>query len=84
MMISCDLHDHIEIVCLFRYPIRLTLKSGEMIDGIAQDTARNEGAEECIRIDVNGAERLLVLDHLATLEVRVANPHFQTVCFDKG
>lgn len=80
-MISCDQHDYIEIACMFRYPIILTLKSGEVIEGTALDTALNEHKDECIKIAVNGSETLVVLTELSLLEVSVDNPHFKRVSF---
>lgn len=82
-MITCDQHDYIEIVCTFRYPIRLTLKSGIEIECIALDTKPNENKAECIKVDLNGDENLVVLDDISKLEVCVDNPHFQLVSFDE-
>ncbi len=80
-MISCNQHDYIEIVCMYHYPIKLTLKSGDIIQGIAQDTQRNDQRDECIKIDMNGAERLVILEEIKTLEVTVDNPHLQKIGF---
>jgi Rho-binding antiterminator len=81
-MISCDHHDYIEIACTYRYPIKLTMKSGNVIQGIALNTAFNAGRDECIRVDLKGTEKLVVLDDISTLEACVDNPHFHTVTFD--
>ena len=80
-MISCHLHDYVEVVCLYQYPIKLTLKSGLLITGIARDTVYNDMRQECLKLDVAGKECLVVLDDLSHLEVRVPNPHFQAVAF---
>lgn len=80
-MISCNEYDYIEIVCMYRYPIRLALKSGAIIEGTALDTQRNEAREECIKVDVNGTEVLVVLDGIAKLVVCVENKHFQEISF---
>lgn len=80
-MISCNDHDYIEIACMYRYPIRLTLRSDSIVDGIALDTQRNENKEECIKIDCDGSEKLVVLENISTIEVRVENPHFTKVSF---
>lgn len=53
-MISCNEYDYIEIVCLYRYPVRLTMKVGESIKGVALDTSRNESKNECIKLNANG------------------------------
>ena len=81
-MISCNQHDYIEIVCMYRYPIKLTLKSGDIIQGIAQDTERNDKRDECIKINIDGVERLVILEEIKTLEVTVDNPHLQKIGFE--
>jgi Rho-binding antiterminator len=80
-MISCAHYDYIEIACLYRYAIRLTLKSGAIIEGIALDTARNVSLEECIKIKTNQTESLVILDQIVTLEALINNPHFQIISF---
>lgn len=80
-MINCNQHDYIEIVCMYRHPVKLTLKSGEVIAGIAVDTVRNEQREECIKLTTKTGEQLVVLDQLTTLEVTIDNPHLQQVVF---
>lgn len=81
-MISCNQHDYIEIVCMYRYPIKITLKSGEVIQGIAQDTRQNDNRDECIKIATEDGERLIVMSEFKKLEVCVENPHLQSVVFD--
>lgn len=81
-MISCNQHDYIEIVCMYHYPLRLTMKSGEEIHGVALDTVRNERKVECIKIESNGNEKLVILSEIKTLEVTKENPHLKTVTFD--
>lgn len=80
-MISCDHHDYIESVCTFRYPIKLTMQYGEVIEGIALDTQRDSNKDEYIKITSQGVERLIFLDEIVTLEVCVDNPHFMKVSF---
>lgn len=81
-MISCDQYDYIEIVCMFRYSIKLTMKSGIVIDCVALDTKLNENKVECIKVNSKGAECLIVLNDIVTLEICIANPHFQLVSFN--
>jgi Rho-binding antiterminator len=80
-MISCNEHDYIEIVCMQRYPIKLTMKTGEVITGIALDTQFNNNRDECIQVNVGGHNRLFVLTAISSLEVRIKNPHVQRVSF---
>lgn len=89
-MISCELHDYVEIACMYRYSIRLIFKvvSGEdteanrVMEGIACDTARNSAGKECIKILFAGGEELIVLDMISKMEVLVDNPHFKQVVFN--
>ncbi|QEY58046.1 transcriptional regulator [Pseudomonas sp. C27(2019)] len=80
-MLTCDQHDYIEIVCTFRYPIKLTMKSGMVMDCVALDTARNENSDECIKVAVNSIEHWVVLADISMLEVCVDNPHFHRLSF---
>jgi Rho-binding antiterminator len=81
-MISCNEYDYIEIVCMFKYPIQLTLKTGEVIECTALDTARNDLREECIKVELNGSDVLVVLENISKLKVNVENPHFTEVSFE--
>ena len=81
-MITCDQHDYIEIVCTFRYPIKLTMKSGAEIECIAFDTKLNENRAECINVIVNGVESLIVLEDISVLDVCVDNPHLRRLSFN--
>ncbi len=80
-MISCGEYDYIEIVCMYRYLIRLTMKSGESIEGVAIDTKRNESGNECIKVMVGETATLVELDGILKLSVLVENPHFTEVNF---
>jgi len=80
-MISCQQYDYIEIACMYRYDIKLTMKSGTLLQAKALDTARNEDNKECIKVMSDEGERLIVLDEITLLEATHSNPHFQTVSF---
>ncbi|MBU1312062.1 MAG: Rho-binding antiterminator [Gammaproteobacteria bacterium] len=80
-MLKCDLHDYIEIVCLYHYPLKLTLSSGAVLSGTALTTRYNDQRQECLLIAQNDTEQQIVLDDIALLEVMVTNPHLQQVRF---
>ena len=67
-MISCQLYDYIEMACTYQYPICLTLTSGEIIHCVAKDTSLNNEREECIKVAVDGADLLVVLDKIMKME----------------
>ncbi len=80
-MIACDLHDYVEIACIYKMLLILRLKSGDIIQGVALDTARNELAEECIKVRQGTVDSLVVLDSIMTMEAKKKNPHFDLVNF---
>lgn len=80
-MLKCDLHDYIEIVCLYHYPLKLTLSSGAVFSGSALTTRYNDNRQECLVIKQNDNDELVLLEDIALLEVTVANPHLQQVRF---
>ena len=83
-MLSCEEYDYIEIACLFNYPVRLDLNSGEAIEGKAIDTKRNSSNEECMEVLSDENALLIVLDHVFQITVLIENPHFQTVSFSRN
>ncbi|WP_202603928.1 Rho-binding antiterminator [Photobacterium halotolerans] len=80
-MISCQQYDYIEIACLYKLPIKLCLADGSEIEGIAQDTLRNEEKQECISLKTASGLQIVVLDQLNTMEATRPNPHFERVSF---
>ncbi|WP_394129364.1 Rho-binding antiterminator [Shewanella maritima] len=83
-MSSCLAYDYIEIACLYRYPIKLTMNSGDTLHGIAMDTKRNSAGVECIELAMAAQKVLIVLDDIATLAVCVENPHFNQVSINSN
>ena len=80
-MISCEQHDYVEIACMYNYLIKLSLNSGDELEGIALDVKRNENREECVKVKVDNTDVLVVLDSVSKMEVLVDNPHFKVVIF---
>ncbi|WP_305907153.1 Rho-binding antiterminator [Methylomarinum sp. Ch1-1] len=79
-LISCQLHDYIEIACMYHYRIRLTLKNREVIEGRALDTCVDADKREYLLLD-DGEKRQVELNKLAGMEVLSANPAFKKVDF---
>ena len=90
-MMNCHQHDYIELVCTYRFPVRLTLKSGETVTGIATDTCRNPHKQHCIKLMPDTSNKqdsakqtstLVVLDNIASMHVCIDNPHIRDIKFD--
>ncbi len=76
--ISCQLHDYIEMACLYGYRVRLTMRDGQTVDGKAEDTAVDSGKREYLVLD---GDRRVELNKLSKMEVLAANPLFDVVEF---
>jgi len=82
-MISCSDYDYIEIACMYRYAIRLLLKSGGIVEGVALDTIRDDNNNECIKIKTADEDsKLVVLNDVLKMEAQDKNPHFNEVVFN--
>ncbi|MDV5168082.1 Rho-binding antiterminator [Photobacterium rosenbergii] len=82
-MVTCHQTDYVEIACMYRYPIKLTMRSGKEVLGTALDTKWDENKQECIEIKTEDASaELIALEDISALEVLIDNPHFSKITFD--
>ena len=77
-MISCHQHDYIEIACLYRLRLRLTLIDGVSLEGQALDTGSRQG-REWLTLSIGDEEREIDLDRIRRITALDRNPHFQAI-----
>jgi Rho-binding antiterminator len=77
--IACDLHDYIEIACLYGYQVRLTLKDKRIVEGRALNIVTEE-KREFLLLDQNSIGKI-ALDQLAKLQVLTPQARFTEVIF---
>ena len=77
--IDCNAFDYVELACLYRYPVRLYLRDGSVLDGVAADTRTSSEDGEHLVLDADGGQRSIRLDTIAELEPRVLNARFGRV-----
>lgn len=70
--IACDLHDYLEIACLYRYRLLLELEDGVRFEAEARTTHTRAvrpggGKEEYLEVAVEGATLLLYRPHGSSL-----------------
>ncbi|MFV3368304.1 Rho-binding antiterminator [Pseudomonas sp. NY15435] len=84
--LQCDLHDYLEIACLYRYWLRIELRDGLAFDAQAFTThsRRNiDGSlEEFLEVRVDDASRELRLDRLRAITPLSAQALFARVVLD--
>jgi Rho-binding antiterminator len=80
-MIRCQQYDYLELVCLYQYPLAITLKSGDILCGTALDVAPNENKVESLKLLSNNNVLWVNLEDIAILTVTAQNPHLTEVTF---
>lgn len=83
-LISCELHDYIEVVCMYRYLLRLTLKDQSIIEGKARDVITSPDKKEFLLLETDTGEQQIELTMLRKMEVLSPNPQFQEVDFSRA
>ena len=90
---KCDLHDYVEIACLYNYKLELTLKDGTLLNAIAIDTKTSNKQEFILlkNAQMMGGNRVWVtqekrsteipLDSLVKIKVLSPNAKFDDITF---
>ena len=76
--ISCELHDYLEIACLYGYRVKLTLKDHQTVEGKAIDTFTTAEKREYLLID----DQQIELNRVKKLQVLTPNAKFSEVVFE--
>ena len=79
--ISCDIHDYVEIACLYRFEVELILANGETVRGHAQTTRSVKGLHEYLIIDSGRKTIEVDLASITSMRACDNNPHFDLVRF---
>ena len=80
-IISCELHDYFEIVCLYHYRIKLTLKTQQVIEGIALDILTSADKREYLLIQTQEQQQTIELNQLSKMQVVTNHAKFKEVIF---
>ena len=81
MTISCQLHDYIEIACLYGYRVSLTLKQGEPIQGKALTTETTADKRELMVVKIDEAQAKIDLTDIKSMRALTPNLNFTEVYF---
>ncbi|SFE78395.1 Rho-binding antiterminator [Nitrosomonas sp. Nm166] len=79
--ISCELHDFVEVACMYGYQLKLILKNNQIIEGKAIDIVNSPAKQECLVID-SASRQHIELTQLAKMQVLTPNAKFNEVVFE--
>lgn len=79
--ISCELHDFLEIACLYGYRVKLTLKDHSVIEGKTLDLLITAEKREYFMIDNGHEHQNIESNQLSNIRVLTPNAKFKEVYF---
>lgn len=79
--ISCELHDFIEVACMYGYQLRLALKDNQVFEGKAMDITTSAEKREYLIIKNEQQEQKIELTQLVKMHVLTPNARFKEVNF---
>ncbi len=79
--ISCELHDYLEIACMYGYRVKLTLKDQQIIEGKAVDVLTTAEKREYMVIDNGREQQQIEVNQFSKMQVLTANAKFKEISF---
>ena len=80
-ILSCHLHDYIEIACLYGFDISLQLDNSEIVEGRAMTTKTLPNKTECLLMLVGDQTIKVEVTDILTMQAITHNPHFDQIKF---
>ena len=78
-MINCEIHDVLELACLYRIEVQLILKDKTSIVGIANTTKTAKNKHEYLVLIQKSGTIEVDMDNIKTMRALTKNPHFTEV-----
>ena len=57
-VISCELHDFVEVACMYGYQLRLILKNDQVVEGKAIDIIQSDDKREFLVVDSGSKQQI--------------------------
>jgi len=82
-ILDCNLHDHIEVACVYSIEVLLTLNNDETITGtpITTKIIKDEGEYLEFRTSIDKELLSISLMSLKSMQANNSNPHFDKINF---
>ena len=77
----CELHDYLEIACLYQYHVKLILNTRQIIEGKALDVFTNSDKHEYLLIEIEHQQQQIELNQLSKMQILTAHAKFKEVIF---
>ncbi len=80
-LLACEVHDYVEIACMYRYQVRLHWSNGSSATGVARDILARQGREWLV-LECDGERCHYELVKLSEIEVLTPGAKFSRVQFN--
>jgi Rho-binding antiterminator len=80
-LISCELHDYIEVVCMYGYQVKLFLQDQSSIEGKAKDILTDAEKCEFLILETRSGSQQVELVLLEKMQILTPNAKFSEVVF---
>ena len=82
--LDCDLHDYLEIACLYGYALDIELTDGQRLTARAITTRTSPTREEFLEVETENGRLEIRLDRLLAITPQNANARFGRVVLANG
>ncbi|MDJ0834215.1 MAG: Rho-binding antiterminator [Gammaproteobacteria bacterium] len=79
-VISCHIHDYIEIACMYGYQVRLELTNHDRIEG-KPVTTKSKSKQEFLVMQTAAGQQDIELSNIRIMRALTSNPHFDRIDF---
>lgn len=79
--IACELHDYLEVACLYGYDIRISLIEDSVIEGQALTTRTGSDKIEYLTVKTGSHTADVAMQEISSVTAITPNPYFSIVSF---
>ncbi|MDP2561763.1 Rho-binding antiterminator [Psychrobium sp. 1_MG-2023] len=80
-MITCDQHDYVEIICMYKFRVKIVTLTRTVHQGTAIDTLLNKHRQECVLIETTKGHLEIPLDGIRYIDVYIKHEPVKTIHF---
>lgn len=74
--LDCGVVDNLELACMHRFELAVTLHDGDMVDGKAKNLASNDHHQECLILETHTGDKSIILAEAKKAEALTPNDYF--------
>ncbi len=81
--LDCDVVDNLELACMHRFELVVTMNAGETFQGKAKNLSSNDKHQECLILETHGGDKSIVLADAKKARALTDNDYFTELDLNK-